>query len=359
MSELIDAVCDICGRQYRWPDERLGESATCRYCGTKFEVQVFVAPEEDTNANDLRWFKGVGVAILVLTVVVGLSSLLMIRPSATGWTVTGGSWRFPRFRATAGGRSAEAERHFALAEERDNQFLGEMRRNAGMTGSIPIVRTYPRTRKRTPSPFTIISPTVNSGHLATSAPVVTEWGFVGESSDRKLQLKGTGLQGLTKFQHRFGSGLSDAKCHQVSDTLLETDGFFVKSSEVTLYVIANPHGMAVVFSDNIATVDTNQTLARRQPGTEPDLFLIRNGGHLVSERPTGVLVDQGGRAAVRPWVIMAIVKRGGELKTQMPSSTILEAGASVTAERPGINDLSKPVTVPKITFFRLPVIDKK
>ena len=85
MSELIDVACDICGKQYRWPDERLGETALCRYCGTKFEVKLYVPPEDDTNAKDLQWFKGVGVAILVVSVAVGLSSLLFIRPGQTGW----------------------------------------------------------------------------------------------------------------------------------------------------------------------------------------------------------------------------------------------------------------------------------
>ncbi len=362
MSDLIDAACDICGRQYRWPDERLGESATCRYCGTKFEVTVYVPPDEDTNAKDLQWFKGVGIAILVLIVVAGLSSLLVLRPSATGWSVAGGSWGSrPNNSYSSTSPSPVHQQHFNPADEIRSRFD---QRGPGQGGSIP--RGNPVNTPSdvspgdsTPTTFTSISPTENPRHAATSAPIVTEWGFVGQFPNRKLQLRGTGLQGLTKFQYHFGSGLSDARCNQVSDVLLETDGFHVNSGGVTLYAITNPQGTAVVFSDDIAIVNTLRTLPRRFSINDPKLYLVQSGGQLLSESPTDVLVEQGGRATVNPLVGMAIIKRGGELKTRLPSGIILEAGATLTSELSPVSQSSSPITVPTITFCRLPVISKK
>lgn len=362
MSDLIDAACDICGRQYRWPDERLGETATCRYCGTKFEVKVFVAPEEDSHAKDLQWFKGVGVAILVLAVVVGLSSLLVLRPAGSGSNVAGDSWRSRQNNSFPSAPSSPVgHQHFNPADDIRSRLdqrgrgIGGQPAMGNPVNPIPVV-----THGNTPAaPFAMIAPDATPLHPATSAPVVTEWGFVGEFPHRKIQMKGTGLQGLTKFQVFFGSGLIDAKCNQVSDTLLETDGIFVNSREVTMYVITNSLGVAVAFSDDIPTVNTLKPLPRRRADNEPRLYLVISGGQLLSERPTNVLVDDGGIATVNPWTHFAIVKRSGELQTETYRNTIMEAGARVTSKRSHINDRTNLISVPALAFCRLPVISEK
>ena len=369
MSELIDVACDICGRRYRWPDERLGDSATCRDCNTQFEVTEYVSPEENTDAADLRWFKGVGEVLLVLAVVIGLSSLLVIRPANYRRSIAQGSSSFGPVNAhPAGSASPHLPLHnspphdlFRSRFEARTQPHGQAPGEAPVgTVLSPANQTLPPVNlSPLPTRFTKIPPNTTPEHQASSPPVVTEWGFASNSRPRKLQLKGQGLQGLTRFQYRFGSGLTDTACHQVSDSLVETDGFFVRSSKVTLYVISNPLGTAVVFSDDIATIDTPTTLNRVPVRDEPDLFLVRHGGELTSNRPIGVLVDAGGRATVTPWVNMAIVKPGGYLKTQSPSSTILETGASVVWEKPGINELAGPDSRPAIQFYRLPAIHAK
>ena len=366
MSELIDVACDICGRRYRWPDERLGDSATCRDCNTQFEVTEYVPPEEDTVAADLRWFKGVGEVLLVLAVVIGLSSLLVIHPANYRRNIAQSSSSFGPVNSHPAGSASPhlplhsspphdlLRSHFEARPQPHGQTPGEAPVSSLLS---PANQTLPPVNlSQLPTRFTKIPPNTTPEHQASSPPVVTEWGFVSDSHTRRLQLKGQGLQGLTRFQYRFGSGLTDTACQQVSDSLVETDGFFVRSSKVTLYVISNPLGTAVVFSDDIPTIDTPTTLNRVRVRDEPDLFLVRHGGELTSNRPIGVLVDTEGRATVTPWVNMAIVKPGGYLKTQSPSSTILETGASVVWEKPGVNERSAPDSRPAIQFYRLPVI---
>lgn len=85
MGELIDVACDICGQIYRWSDERVGEIAACRECGTKFEVTEYTPPPDPDEAamdNPLPWVKGGIVAAIIVLALFGLGRLLFYRPGA-------------------------------------------------------------------------------------------------------------------------------------------------------------------------------------------------------------------------------------------------------------------------------------
>lgn len=340
MSELIDVACDICGKQYRWPDERLGESATCRYCGTKFEVKLFVPPEDDTNAKDLQWFKGVGVAILVVSVAVGLSSLLFIRPGQTGWNTASRHTPPPPTTSWPSTSRPDVAQHQPFHDAARVREMGQFNHS-------------PSHAPGAAAPFIVpeLDPATSTDASVTGPPVVTSWLLETERGRRRLRLRGQGFAGTTKVQTTIGGQFTDATHEVISDSELLADAILVGADETTIYAVTNAKGVGVAYSENIATITDRRTM---EFGPRvPRLYLIKNGGHFKGERPGGVLVEAGGHAEITP-ASTAFVKRGGSVTTNLISTLHLEPGASVS---PPPENLSKSVH-PVITFCRLPAIPK-
>lgn len=336
MSELIDVACDICVKQYRWPDERLGETATCRYCGTKFEVTQYAPPDDDATANDLQWFKGVGVAILVASVAVGLGSLLFIRPGQTGWDT--------------GSRSAPSSpmRSWTSTSDPRHQPFSDAARVRMNRQAAP----QPDLGAETPTIVPLPPPESDVPGVITGPPVVTDWELVTRGVIPSLRIRGQCLGGLNSLKTALGSNFVDCNYALISDSEIEANSVFIRPGTVTIFALTNPKGLAVAFSDDIATVTGRQTLGRDQQGA--DFYLVKNGGSFRSRRPVGVLIETGGQAEMDPWASIGIVKGGGSIKSKLSLRLLLEPGASVFPAPDKLAESSQPV----ITFYRLPVVAK-
>lgn len=332
MAELIEAACDICGQLYRWSEERLNETAVCRECGTKFEVQRYTPPPDEVEGdldNPLPWIKGACVAAIIIAALGGLGSLLTYRP---------GSRPFPTANTAPG---YPAPSYPAPAYPVPN-YPATGQSAVGQSSAGQSAPAYPAPGQ--PAPV-IPGPAAGTGERPGACPVITGWSLV---DPQQLRLTGRGLKGITRAETVLGIALIDVQFTVVSDAELLIRTVFLNRPE-KLFAVSSPDGIALVVSDAIPAVDTQDSLDFT-PGVVP-LRLVRKGGHLVSLCPTIVLVESGGRAVIQSHAVVCFMQNGAELEAERASSLIAEPGASATLRQPFIVNNRRS---PAITFCRLP-----
>lgn len=344
MGELIDVACDICGQIYHWSDERLGEIAACRECGTKFEVMEYIPPPDPDDAamdNPLPWVKGGGVAAVIVLAVFGLGRLLFYRP--------GGDTTF----AAASSQQMQTTQSDPIRARMQRSFRNVRTSTPPATsptlppGPTGLPPGFAPRRSIPPAP----APPVSSAHasppgvLTGVPPVVTGWVMSGVPI-LKLHVTGRGFRGVTAVQVGGGVSLNNVSFSIVSDSELAINsGFAMHPQAVTM--ISSPDGMVVIFHDSAKTADaqTNSSVT-----TAADVVLVRNNGRFTSPNPVLLLVESGGSAEIASFAFIAFVKQNGRLTTSSVNILIAEPGAQITLKQPPRTEVRPRV----LTFCPLP-----
>ncbi len=356
MAALIDAACDICGHIHHIVEDRLGDVVPCRECGTKFEVVEYFPPPEDeteaTNNSPLPWIKGAGITVLILCVLVGLSSLLVYRPTPGSRQVAGSVWFRPRTvpqqRLDPRTDPSADPLTNRTAQQRLRRDFERLRQAQQPKLEIPAtnqVSSVSATPVQTPVPQTPV-PT-------GPPPSISGWGF--DSSRERggafgtIRLIGTGMSRAAKVEQTFGPGLlGNARFSVVSDTEMLVNLSHQFTPRETLLLISNPGGVAVVFSEEIPTIQDRQVLPDRR---QIPVCLVRNGGHVISRRGVVALLEQGGRAEIQSLTFLAVAQEGSDLHAQTVHKLYAHPQAKVKVELQNQTPLPPQ---PNIQFCRLP-----
>jgi hypothetical protein len=395
MAELIEVACDICGQKYRWSDERLGSTAACRECGTKFEVEEFVPPPDDADDevgdSPLPWIKGALVAALIVAALSGLGSLLFTRPAPdapvlasaapsvparaaqssttaagapSGQTQPSGVTATPATPRTghgiarnglpsgfgSGAAPSDPRKVRELADKLKSSVPGRASPAPGFglsntndpepereaTGSVPAPG---------PKPIVVDAP--------SGVPVVTTWQLVGNPGSARLRLTGRGLQKTTAVQELVGLALIDAAFAAVSDTELDVKKTYLKDPRQSLFVVASPEGIAVAFCDAVPIVTSRKSLDREPNSVR--VFRVTKDGWLEGSRSAVVLVEAGGRAHIDSTVPIAFVKDEAEMAALAASNLFAEPRANVRQQNANPSGEMRP---PVMTFCALPELKK-
>jgi hypothetical protein len=326
MAEFTDVACDICGKLYHWTVDRLGDTAICRECGTKFDVTEYVAPPEDDEesieSNPLPWIKGASVVALILLVLVGLSSLLFIRPNSY-----------------AGSYSNRPSNNPAVPNW--SAPVNPARKPWGRAGHQPAPQMPPVIM---PLPG---QPAGKSGVV----PVISGWQVNGPPHDLKIRLTGQGLQGVTSAEELLGPTLHSVNFQILSDTVVELNRVQLGAPNSTLFVVQNSVGMAVAFCRDVRTITGRET-DLGNVGSTP-IHYVRTGGHLETNSSSVVLLDNGARLTTKSPAHIAFLKQGSELNTSIVFNYFSEPGARIIGHQAN----NSPTTnVREIKFCPLPAL---
>lgn len=319
MAEIVDVACDICGKIYHWTEERLGDVVTCSECGTKFDVTEYVAPAEDgevdVNNNPLPWIKGAFVVALILCVLLGLSSLVFIRPNS-------GIGSFVGSTSSSGAGSNWS------------------------TQPIPAPRPWGQPHQEEPRKPVVV-PAIGM------APLVTGWTNGKNATGTNVRLIGQGLQNVSKVQEFNDVGLFDSQFQIHSDAELEIKQVQFDNPKSALFTVSNAEGMTVVFCQEIKTVVGSESLNDRTQLAFGQACFVRKGARFETNQHSVVLAESGAKVVTAHTRQLAIMEQGTELSTGMFLSAYTEPGAMIKTR---IRARIQPALVRDIRFCPLPIL---